>query len=75
MDVIIPPTIGAAMGFITSEPIPLSQRIGTEAGEYSADRHQLGPKTLNRPFNGGLADILLGELCSRSRRLSRASCR
>src|SRR5580700_230185 len=28
VDVIIPPTIGAAMGFITSEPIPVSQRIG-----------------------------------------------
>jgi hypothetical protein len=24
----MPPTIGAAMGFITSEPIPLSQRMG-----------------------------------------------
>src|SRR5438874_1874266 len=26
--IIIPPTIGAAIGFITSEPIPLAQRIG-----------------------------------------------
>ena len=25
----IPPTMGAAIGFITSEPIPLSQRMGT----------------------------------------------
>lgn len=28
VDVIIPPTMGAAMGFITSESIPASQRIG-----------------------------------------------
>ena len=27
VEVIIPPTIGAAIGFITSDPIPLSQRI------------------------------------------------
>jgi hypothetical protein len=28
VDVIIPPTMGAAIGFITSDPIPLAQRIG-----------------------------------------------
>ncbi len=28
VDVTMPPTIGAAMGFITSEPIPVSQRMG-----------------------------------------------
>jgi hypothetical protein len=28
VEAIIPPTIGAAIGFITSEPIPLSNRIG-----------------------------------------------
>jgi len=28
VDVIMPPTIGAAMGFITSEPTPDSQSIG-----------------------------------------------
>ena len=26
----MPPTIGAAIGFITSEPMPVSQRIGTK---------------------------------------------
>jgi hypothetical protein len=29
VEVIMPPTIGAAIGFITSEPMPDSQRIGT----------------------------------------------
>src|SRR6185437_9026213 len=29
VDVIMPPTIGAAMGFITSEPIPVAQSSGT----------------------------------------------
>ena len=28
VEVIMPPTIGAAIGFITSEPMPLSHRIG-----------------------------------------------
>ena len=28
LEVIIPPTMGAAIGFITSEPIPVPQRIG-----------------------------------------------
>ena len=28
MDVTIPPTMGAAIGFITSEPTPVSHRIG-----------------------------------------------
>ena len=29
MEVIMPPTIGAAIGFITSEPTPVSHRMGT----------------------------------------------
>ena len=28
VEVIIPPTIGAAIGFITSEPMPVSHRMG-----------------------------------------------
>ena len=30
VDVIMPPTIGVAMGFITSEPMPVSHRMGTK---------------------------------------------
>ena len=33
VEVIMPPTIGAAMGFITSEPMPVSHRIGIKAGQ------------------------------------------
>jgi hypothetical protein len=36
VDVIMPPTIGAAMGFITSEPTPVSRRIGTSANSTSS---------------------------------------
>ena len=28
VEVIIPPTMGAAIGFITSDPMPVSRRIG-----------------------------------------------
>ena len=36
VDVIMPPTIGAAMGFITSEPTPVSRKIGTSANSTSS---------------------------------------
>ena len=36
MDVIIPPTIGAALGFMTSEPIPLCHRTGARLSICSA---------------------------------------
>jgi hypothetical protein len=34
VEVIMPPTIGAAIGFITSEPIPDDQRIGNKTGKH-----------------------------------------
>ena len=51
VEVIMPPTIGAAIGFMTSEPMPDSQRIGTKAGKDRAYGHELWPQTLDRAFN------------------------
>jgi len=47
VEVIIPPTMGAAIGFITSEPMPDSHRIGARAGEDGNNGHQLGTETLH----------------------------
>jgi len=42
VEVIMPPTIGAAIGFITSEPIPLSHRIGARLSITTATVISLG---------------------------------
>ena len=57
VDVIIPPTIGAAIGFITSEPMPLSQRIGIRLASTATDGHQFGTKPLHGSFNGSLFNV------------------
>ena len=57
VEVIMPPTIGAAMGFITSDPTPVSHRIGTRPRQNSRHGHQLGPQVLDGAFGGGLLDI------------------
>jgi hypothetical protein len=36
VEVIMPPTIGAAIGFITSDPTPVSHRIGTRLARTAA---------------------------------------
>jgi hypothetical protein len=38
VDVIIPPTMGAAIGFITSDPMPLSQ---TDGDKTDGDRRDV----------------------------------
>ena len=76
VEVIIPPTMGAAIGFITSEPMPVSQRIGTRLASTARDRHQLGPEPLHRAFDGGLLNVRVGQRRAGSdARLSSASCR
>jgi hypothetical protein len=47
VEVIMPPTIGAAIGFITSDPTPVSHRIGTRLAKNSRDRHQFGTQALD----------------------------
>jgi hypothetical protein len=41
VDVIIPPTIGAAIGYMTSEPTPVSHRIGMRLAR-TTHGHELG---------------------------------
>ena len=48
----MPPTIGAAIGFITSEPIPDSWVRRNQAGENSAYCHEFRPQTLDSAFDG-----------------------
>jgi hypothetical protein len=40
VDVTIPPPIGAAIGFITSEPIPLSSRAIPTIWRFACAQHQ-----------------------------------
>ena len=49
----MPPTMGgggAAIGFITSEPIPVSHSIGARLASTATTVINLGAKTLYRPF-------------------------
>ncbi len=72
----MPPTIGAAIGFITSEPMPLSHRIGNQTREHHAYGHELRPETMHGAFDDGLPRCLraLAVVPLASRRSS-ASCR
>ena len=58
VDVIMPPTIGAAIGFITSEPMPLSHRYRCETEHHDRDRHQFRSEALNCAFDSRRFDIL-----------------
>ena len=49
VEVIIPPTMGAVIGFITSDASFLQNR--NQAGENGAHGHQLWPDALNRPLD------------------------
>ena len=51
VEVIMPPTIGAAIGFITSEPMPDSQRIGTRLASTAQTVMSFGRKRMNSAFN------------------------
>ena len=72
----MPPTIGAAIGFITSEPIPVSQSIGTRLAKNRGDRHQLGTQALHSAFDGGRPQCpALVSGAPLAMRCSSASCR
>ena len=58
VEVIMPPTIGAAIGFMTSELNPLSHRDWRETQHHHRDRHQFRPKALHRAFDRCLLDVL-----------------
>src|ERR1035441_1580134 len=46
VEVIIPPTRGPAIGFITSEPTPVSHRIGTRLARTRSEEHTLNSSHL-----------------------------
>jgi hypothetical protein len=49
VDVIMPPTIGAAIGFMTSEPMPDSQRIGARLARTAHTVMSFGRKRWTAP--------------------------
>ena len=49
VEVIMPPTIGAAIGFITSEPIPDSQRVGIRLARTAQTVMSFGRKRWTAP--------------------------
>ena len=49
VEVIMPPTIGAAIGFMTSEPMPDSQRIGTRLARTAQTVMSFGRKRWTAP--------------------------
>src|SRR6266436_3898999 len=49
VEVIMPPTIGAAIGFITSEPMPDSHRIGTRLARTAQTVMSFGRKRWTAP--------------------------
>ena len=58
----IPPTIGAAILFITSAPVPVAQRIGTRPRNVVATVMNFGRILFAAPMVGGLATSFLLEL-------------
>jgi len=59
VDVTIPPTIGAAIGFITSEPNARLPEQGREARDNGEDRHEHRPQAQHRPIDGRRPDVLV----------------
>jgi hypothetical protein len=60
VEVIMPPTIGAAIGFITSEPIPLSHKIGMRLARTAVTVMSFG-RNLHCTLNGGSFNVLVFE--------------
>ena len=62
----MPPTIGFAIGFMTSELIPLfSPEVGARLHHHHRDRHQSRPKALHRAFNRCLLEVPIGYIAGR----------
>jgi hypothetical protein len=59
----MPPTIGAAVGFITSEPTPVFPQDRHQTGHHGGDGHEFGTQATNRAFNCGVLNGLVGKRC------------
>jgi len=53
----MPPTIGAAIGFITSEPHSGLPQDGNQTSEHHPHRHQLGTKALHGAFDRRVLNV------------------
>ena len=60
VEVMTPPTIGAAIRFITSAPAPWLNMIGIKAGQDNAHRHDLGADAFHRAEHDGIFQISSG---------------
>jgi hypothetical protein len=58
VDVTMPPTIGAAIGFVTSEPTPVSHN-GDEAREHDAHGHELRAESVHCAFDSRFFDVFV----------------
>jgi len=71
VDVIIPPTIGATIGFVTSEPMPLSARIGARLASTAVTVISFGRSRCTAPSIAA-ASFVIGTpaaiLCCRASR-------
>ena len=65
----MPPTIGAAIRCIISEPVPVPYIMGIEAREDGGDSHHFGPHAQQSALKEGLFHIQRGQLPSRGSRL------
>jgi len=57
----MPPTMGAAIGFITSEPTPDSHRIGRDWRERANTRHQFRPQPVYGSFDRRIMNCHVGD--------------
>ena len=53
----IPPIMGAAMRFITSEPVADGPHDGNEPQQQRGHGHELGPDPFGRPLDNGLVQL------------------
>ena len=55
-----PPTMGAAMRFITSAPVPVDHMMGSRPMHGREHGHGLGPDALHRAVDDGLDEVAAG---------------
>jgi hypothetical protein len=73
VDVVTPPTREVAIGFITSDPIPLAHRIGIKLARTAQTVISFG-RSRAQHLNGGLLNTGLGKRATRRGRWSSDSC-
>jgi hypothetical protein len=58
VDEIMPPTIGAAMRLMTSEPVPVPHMIGSRPAMMATTVIIFGPHPFDGAFHDGLVEIV-----------------